>query len=161
MTYCIRDLFFYMIFLHVIFLTGVVYAEESLCLPTEDCEVIEGEVSHNNNNIHISLFQSEQEKKALDHLKKEYEENKKVHSMPIETARPIGGDAEPLIVTGIFYTSPHVWSVWVGHRVYNQDQCRLDDVLGEETTIQAKNSSVVDVIKKGRSTLVFLGQSLK
>lgn len=160
MTYCIRDLFFYMTFLSVIFLTGAVYAEEFLCLSTEDCEVVADSTPHHN-NIHISLFQSEQEKKELNHLKKEYEDNKKEHSIPIETAKPVGGDAEPLIVTGIFYTSPQVWSVWVGHRVYNQDQCRLDDVLGEETTIQAKNSSVVDLIKKGKSTLVFLGQSLR
>lgn len=136
--------------------------ESFLCLPTEECNVVDDASIAQNNTIHISLMQSPQEKKIIHLAKKEWENKQHAPPKPEELPPPIVAikKNDDAIVTGILYTSPKVWSIWIGEHVYNQDQDRLDDLLGEISTIRAKNSSVVEITQKDKTYLVFLGHSL-
>lgn len=135
--------------------------ESFLCLPTEECTIVnDAPVS---SHINISLMQSLQEKRAIEDATKEWDKVKNAPPPPQEDipkplTNVIKGDDDR--VTGILYTSPDVWSVWIGGRTYNQDHCRVDDLLGEESTVRAKNSSVVEITQKGKTHIIFLGHSL-
>lgn len=137
--------------------------ENSLCLPYEDCVVENSPSVEAKNTLNISLFQTTQEKQALiqanTKAQKNQEANQKKQDPPSSEA-PLSTTVD-LTITAILYTSPTLWSVWIGGRIYNQDQCDLEEVLGPGSTLRAKNAHVVEIIRGDKTKFMFLGQTLE